>query len=160
MIVTRRIVIFTSLSEYPVLNINGTLKKSSYGSQTADYTYNLANLLTEVNNANGSTQISKYSYTYYVDGNQKSKTESVAGTNKGTTNYTYDGLNRLVTEQAPNNTYSYQYDIYGNRSQMVSERNGTTNYTYDRIIKISFHKDRDAVSPAASLFLPMLLFLR
>lgn len=83
---------------YPAPFLNGTLKKSSYGSQTTDYTYNLANMLTEVNNANDSTQISKYTYTYYVDGNQKSKTESVAGTNKGTTNYTYDGLNRLVRE--------------------------------------------------------------
>ena len=97
---------------------DGTLKKSSYGSQTTDYTYNLANLLTEVTNANGSTQISNYSYTYYVDGNQKSKTESVAGTSNGTTNYTYDGLNRLVQEQTPDNTYSYQYDSYGNRSQL------------------------------------------
>ena len=103
---------------YPAPFLNGTLKKSSYGSQTTDYTYNLANMLTEVNNANGSTQISKYTYTYYVDGNQKSKTESVAGTNKGTTNYTYDGLNRLVSEQAPDKTYTYQYDSYGNRSSL------------------------------------------
>ncbi len=123
----------TVKAEY-TYNPDGTLKKSSYGNQSTDYTYNLANLLTEVNNANGSTQISKYSYTYYVDGNQKSKTESVAGTNKGTTNYTYDGLNRLVTEQAPNNTYSYQYDSYGNRSQLsvTGDENYTTSYTYDK----------------------------
>ena len=115
-------------------NPDGTLKKSSYGSQTADYSYNLASLLTEVNNANGSTQISKYSYTYYVDGNQKSKTESVAGVSKGTTNYTYDGVNRLVKEQTPDNTYSYQYDIYGNRSQLniTGDETYTTSYTYDK----------------------------
>ena len=113
---------------------DGTLKKSSYGSQTTDYSYNLASLLTEVNNANGSTQISKYSYTYYVDGNQESKTESVAGVSKGTTNYTYDGVNRLVKEQTPDNTYSYQYDIYGNRSQLsvTGNENYTTSYTYDK----------------------------
>ena len=115
-------------------NPDGTLKKSSYGNQTTDYSYNLANMLTEVNNANGSTQISKYTYTYYVDGNQKSKTESVAGTNKGTTNYTYDGLNRLVSEQAPDKTYSYQYDSYGNRSQLsvTGDETYTTSYTYDK----------------------------
>lgn len=91
-------------------------------------------MITEVNNANGSTQISKYSYTYYVDGNQKSKTESVAGTNKGTTNYTYDGLNRFVSEQAPDKTYSYQYDSYGNRSQLsvTGDENYATSYTYDK----------------------------
>ena len=119
---------------YPAPFLNGTLKKSSYGSQTTDYTYNLANMLTEVNNANDSTQISKYTYTYYVDGNQKSKTESVAGTNKGTTNYTYDGLNRLVSEQAPNKTYTYQYDSYGNRSSLsvTGDETYTTSYTYDK----------------------------
>ena len=119
---------------YPAPFLNGTLKKSSYGSQTTDYTYNLANMLTEVNNANDSTQISKYTYTYYVDGNQKSKTESVAGTNKGTTNYTYDGLNRLVSEQAPDKTYTYQYDSYGNRSQLsvTGDETYTTSYTYDK----------------------------
>ncbi len=123
----------TVKAEY-TYNPDGTLKKSSYGSQSTDYTYNLAKLLTEVNNANGSTQISKYSYTYYVDGNQKSKTESVAGTNKGTTNYTYDGLNRLVQEEAPNNTYSYQYDKYGNRKQLsvTGDENYITSYTYDK----------------------------
>ena len=115
-------------------NDDGTLKKASYGSQTTDYSYNLANLLTEVNNANGSTQISKYSYTYYVDGNQKSKTESVDGSNKGTTNYTYDGLNRLIKEQAPDKTYSYQYDSYGNRSQLsvTGDESYTTSYSYDK----------------------------
>ncbi|MBD9025685.1 MAG: hypothetical protein EGR09_02265 [Clostridiales bacterium] len=35
-----------------------------------------------------------------------------------TTNYTYDGLNRLVREQARDKTYSYQYDSYGNRSSL------------------------------------------
>ena len=115
-------------------NDDGTLKKASYGSQTTDYSYNLANLLTEVNNANGGTQISKYSYTYYVDGNQKSKTESVDGSNKGTTDYTYDGLNRLIKEQAPDKTYSYQYDSYGNRSQLsvTGDETYTTNYSYDK----------------------------
>ena len=123
----------TVKAEY-TYNADGTLKKSSYGKQSTDYTYNLANLLTEVNNANGSTQISKYTYTYYVDGNQKSKTESVAGTSKGTTNYTYDGLNRLVSEQAPNKTYTYQYDSYGNRSQLsvTGDETYTTSYTYDK----------------------------
>ena len=79
-------------------------------------------------------QISKYSYTYYVDGNQKSKTESVDGSNKGTTNYTYDGLNRLIKEQAPDKTYSYQYDSYGNRSRLsvIGDESYTTSYSYDK----------------------------
>ena len=87
-----------------------------------------------MNNANESMQISKYSYTYYVDGNQKSKTESVDGSNKGTTNYTYDGLNRLIKEQAPDKTYSYQYDSYGNRSRLsvIGDESYTTSYSYDK----------------------------
>ena len=87
-----------------------------------------------MNNSNGSTQISKYSYTYYVDGSQKSKTETVDGSNKGTTNYIYDGLNRLVKEQTSNRMYSYQYDSYGNRSQLsvTGDETYTTNYSYDK----------------------------
>ena len=51
-----------------------------------------------------------------------------------TTNYTYDGLNRLVSEQAPNKTYTYQYDSYGNRSQLsvTGDETYTTSYTYDK----------------------------
>lgn len=51
-----------------------------------------------------------------------------------TIDYTYDNLNRLVQEEAPNNTYSYQYDSYGNRSQLsvTGDENYTTSYTYDK----------------------------
>lgn len=51
-----------------------------------------------------------------------------------TTDYIYDDLNRLVQEQAHNNTYSYQYDSYGNRSQLsvTGDENYTTTYTYDK----------------------------
>ena len=51
-----------------------------------------------------------------------------------TTNYTYDGLNRLVSEQAPNKTYTYQYDSYGNRSSLsvTGDETYTTSYTYDK----------------------------
>lgn len=132
----------TVKAEY-TYNPDGTLKKSSYGSQTTEYTYNLANLLTEVNNSNGSTQISKYSYTYYVDGNQKSKFESVAGIDKGTTTYTYDGLNRLVQEQTPDNTYSYQYDIYGNRSRLTRSSGNSVEYTYDKNNRLIQQVDGD-----------------
>lgn len=123
----------TTKAEY-TYNNDGTLKKSTYGERTTDYIYNLANLLTEVNNAKGTTQISKYNYTYYLDGKQKSKSESVSGTSKGTTSYTYDGLNRLIKEQAPDNTYNYQYDAYGNRSQLsvTGDETYTTAYTYDK----------------------------
>ena len=115
-------------------NADGTLSSASYGSRTTDYTYNLASLLTEVNTANGNTQISNYSYTYYLDGNQRTKEESVAGTSTGTTTYTYDGLSRLKKEQAPNRTMSYNYDYYGNRTYLNVTGSGahTESYVYDK----------------------------
>jgi len=61
------------------------------------------------------------SYTYYLNGNQKSKTS-----NGQTTNYVYDKMNRLVSE----NDTVYTFDDFGNRKTMT-EGEATTTYTYD-----------------------------
>ena len=60
-------------------------------------------------------------YTYYLNGNQKSKTS-----NGTTTVYEYDKMNRLISE----NDTDYSFDDFGNR---ISMTNGTvtTSYTYD-----------------------------
>ena len=50
------------------------------------------------------------SYTYYLNGNQKSKTS-----NGETTNYVYDKMNRLVSE----NDTVYTFDDFGNRKTMT-----------------------------------------
>ncbi|HEX9059397.1 MAG TPA: RHS repeat domain-containing protein [Clostridia bacterium] len=66
-------------------------------------------------NKKGSTVLSSYEYTYYLNGKQASKTDTT-----GITTYAYDGLGRLVTVSEPGSvTTAYQYDDYNNRNKMV-----------------------------------------
>ncbi|MDF2588009.1 MAG: repeat-associated core domain protein [Anaerocolumna sp.] len=83
-----------------------------------------------MNTSKSGVNLSKYQYTYDAAGNQLTKTD-----NTGTTNYTYDNLNRLsrVTEPAGRIT-SYIYDNAGNRrSEKVQVGQIITNtmYTYN-----------------------------
>lgn len=54
---------------------------------SAEYTYNLANKLETLTNKNGTTPLSQYNYTYYLDGNQANKTDLLVGKS---TSYIYD----------------------------------------------------------------------
>ena len=91
-----------------------------------DYVYNDANLLTSLTNRKSGANISQYIYTYYLDGNQKSK--QVNGTD--TTTYTYDYMGRLLTVAEPGMDTSFAYDDYGNRLTMTV--NGVlTKYIYN-----------------------------
>lgn len=96
-----------------------------------DYTYYKDNLLRTLVNkkADGST-IDAYNYTYDAAHNQTSKTDA-----KGTTNYTYDSLNRLQSVKEPNGKVtSYTYDKAGNRlteSVAADTVTSMTNYTYN-----------------------------
>ena len=60
-------------------------------------------------------------YTYYLNGNQKTKTS-----NGETTTYEYDAMNRLVKE----NDTVYSFDDFGNRATMTSGAD-TVTYEYD-----------------------------
>ena len=97
-------------------------------------TYNLANMLTSQTSGNKLSE----SYTYYLNGNQKSKTS-----NGQTTNYVYDKMNRLVSE----NDTVYTFDDFGNRKTMT-EGEATTTYTYDlnnRLLESNEVEDRGTV---------------
>lgn len=81
-------------------------------------------------NKKGSSIISSYTYTYYLDGNQATKTDH---TEKVTT-YVYDGLGRLKTEATQGEpTISYTYDDYNNRATMTVG-DVVTSYTYFNLI--------------------------
>ena len=95
------------------------------------YTYNNANRITNLVTKSGEATISEYEYSYYLDGSDACKIRKENGIIE-TTSYEYDGLKRLTKESVLNgsravNTYSYEYDDYGNRSKMVSS--GTADYT-------------------------------
>ena len=115
---------------------NGSKKSVSYpNGVTENYTYYVNNLLKELINrkADGSI-LDNYTYTYDAANNQTSKHELVNGIDKGTTSFTYDGLNRLDTVSEPGKTTAYTYDKAGNRvTETVknTKESVTTVYTYN-----------------------------
>ena len=100
-----------------------------------DYAYNFANMVTALTNKNSSgTTLSGYTYTYGLDGNQRTKTDNTGKV----TAYVYDRFGRLSSEtESVNNTqtqsYGYTYDPRHNRSTMTAAGADAyvTNYTYD-----------------------------
>ena len=104
-----------------------TLTYNASGNST-DYTYNLANMLVSMTNKKGSSTLSSYSYTYYLDGNQATKTDH---TGKVTT-YAYDDLGRLENEAPQGETaLAYTYDDYSNRASLTVGA-AITSYLYDK----------------------------
>ena len=69
--------------------------------------------------ADGTVQ-DKFVYFYDAAGNLVSKKEVSAGIQRGTTEYTYDALNRLSRVEYPDgSTVGYTYDGAGNRKTMT-----------------------------------------
>ena len=114
---------------------NGNRTSQTTGAVTTTYTYNKANLVTGMvntllNDDGEDVVISEFAYTYYADGNQRTKTETLLGGDLVTTTYVYDGLGRLTAETKGEDSITYTYDANGNRIGM--NRNGTvTAYAYD-----------------------------
>ena len=110
---------------------NGSRAGLTYpNGNVTDYTYNLSNWLTSLTNRNGSTVLSSYSYAYYSDGNQRSKTDHTGRV----TTYAYDGLGRLSGEsESTGFGAGYTYDAFGNRDSMTvtGAEPYTTAYDYD-----------------------------
>ncbi len=121
---------------------NGALRSVAYGngaSEEYDY-YADGNLKTLINkNASGAVT-DRYAYAYDLNGNQVSKTETVASADKGTTSYSYDEADRLAGVVEPGGKIiSYGYDKDGNRiSETVAENGVTavTAYTYDDLNRL------------------------
>ena len=110
---------------------NGNKKSETLANGVVStYTYNKANRITKLENKSGNVTMSSYEYSYYLDGSDACKIHNESGIIE-TTSYEYDGLKRLTEEAVKigNNTtdtYSYEYDDYGNRSKMTAE--GTEDY--------------------------------
>ncbi|MGB8451847.1 MAG: RHS repeat-associated core domain-containing protein, partial [Anaerocolumna sp.] len=84
-----------------------------------EYTYYANNQVeTLVNKKADGSVMDSYSYIYDNNGNQLTKQEVINGLEKGTTIYTYDTLNRLLTVTETNGRVTaYEYDKAGNRSK-------------------------------------------
>ena len=121
---------------------NDNLSSVTYGNGTStSYTYNKGNMIEKVINNNAdNTQMSIYSYDYYLDGN-------VSQQNRNGVNcyYDYDEFSRIIDEDYGREEIDYFYDAAGNRTlKKICDDNGDTdvNYTYDlnnRLLEESNH---------------------
>jgi len=118
---------------------SGRMSSSSVGTLTTEYGYNDANMLLSAVNKLEGNSLSSYNYTYYLDGNQRTVTDS----HNGTTQYAYDGMGRLTSETNNNYSINYGYDNFGNRAYSRLNRDGDdvlVDYTYDinnRLIRMT-----------------------
>lgn len=86
------------------------------GDAVTTYGYNDANMVISMATSTDDLgNVTNLAYTYYTDGNQRTKTDSV---NNITTTYTYDDAGQLKSEVKTGNTVSADlyYDASGNRT--------------------------------------------
>ena len=109
---------------------NGNLSSETAGNVYTTYSYNDANMITQVCTMNGYYPAVHIDDTYYADGNQRTKNDIPEGI---TTTYTYDIAGQLVSEfrdsYATDQIDLYTYDASGNRTQKVEQRPNTANKT-------------------------------
>ncbi len=127
---------------------NGNRREAQFdnGIKT-EFQYNDANLITEMSNKLGSNTLSSYAYTYYLDGNQKSKTDHLGKTSS----YEYDDLGRLTKETEDSTTTEYSYDLSSNRIKkcITGETSIEIDYTYDANDRLTWEetqKDNDVLA--------------
>lgn len=163
---------------------NGNRESLKYkgGSFGANYTYNLANKVTLIDNFNDGTVASDgnpltnvlqdYEYKYKLNGTRVSEKETVSGVMK---TYAYDEINRLVNESKQMNGHvpealdtqtgsedvpdllsdysiNYTYDDYGNIKEKV-DGDKTTTYTYDKNNRIISESVEDANAVTTKKFI-------
>jgi len=119
-------------------NANGNRVRTTLSNGViTDYTHNLSGLVTSLVNRQGNATLSRFDYTYYLDGNMQRVTEMMGGTTR-TVTYAYDTARRLIREHDTGAgggaiTRTYTFDARGNRTQMVvagAEAYAVT-YVYD-----------------------------
>ncbi len=93
---------------------------------TLTYTYDNADRITK-QAYTGGTKTVTVSYVYDGAGNLKTQTDP-----SGTTSYTYDGRNKVLTKNAASGggTLTYNYDADANLT-LVKDAGGSTSYTYN-----------------------------
>jgi len=115
-------------------NDNGNRASLAYtNGNSTQYQYSLANKVKVLINLNGSNQISRFDYAYYLDGNQASMSQPLT---TESTEYVYDGLGRLQSETEKLNgvvtsSNIYTYDASDNRSSMVITGGAASSTVYD-----------------------------
>ncbi len=103
--------------------LNKTQRIDALG-QVTSYFYDLRNRLMILNYASSDAANSERDYVYDKVGNLLSVTEP--SKTAANVSYTYDLLNRVVTEVSGGKTNAYTYDLAGNRTGTVYDSGGTS----------------------------------
>ncbi|MCP3937191.1 MAG: RHS repeat protein, partial [Actinomycetia bacterium] len=83
---------------------------------TAEHTYDGADRVATIDNRhNVAAQVSRFEYSYDLNGNRIQQIETHGGDPSETTVYGYDGADRLLVVTYPDKITSYTYDAAGNR---------------------------------------------
>jgi RHS repeat-associated protein len=102
-----------------------------------DFTYNLANKLTEIKDSLDN----KIQYQYDVEGNRsREEIRDPQGTLKKSLDFTYDVYNRLkkIINPDASQTYTeYAYDGRGNPTAIKDPKDNTTSYVYDALSRLT-----------------------
>jgi YD repeat-containing protein len=97
--------------------------------RTTKYVYDLAGQLTSMTYAFGTSDAGTVSYTYDLDGRQKTVKDEL---NNTTTN-NYDAAGRLTsTQDALTHITNYGYDVDNRKTSVQDANNNTTGYAYDK----------------------------
>jgi len=119
------------------------ISRKDFNGHTTSYQYDAVNRLTQktadsffstgacAGGACGATQLV---YTYSASGVRASMVDA-----SGTTNYTYDKRDRLLTKSTPIGTLTYTYDAAGNMLSLKSSNSGgaSMTYGYDTLNRLS-----------------------
>jgi YD repeat-containing protein len=114
--------------------LNKTQRIDALG-QVTTYLYDVRNRLQHVVYASSTAANSQRDYAYDGVGNLLSVTESAKTV--ANVGYTYDALNRVVTETSQGRTHTYVYDLAGNRlSTVYGGTSRTLTSTYDALNRL------------------------
>ena len=115
-------------------------EKRSSGGYDTRWRYNETGLLEELCHADASGILDRFRYTYDAMGNRTMVTKERRGLpeESGVYRYIYDGLQRLTgVEKDGKPLRSYQYDAFGNRTELEDHASGTRNtYGYDALNRL------------------------
>ena len=115
-------------------------EKRSSGGYDTRWRYNETGLLEELCHADACGILDRFRYTYDAMGNRTMVTKERRGLpeESGVYRYIYDGLQRLTgVEKDGKPLRSYQYDAFGNRTELEDHASGTRNtYGYDALNRL------------------------